>query len=417
MLIGTNLKYTKAFNVRIVLETIRLHAPLSRAEVARRTELTAQTVSNITRRLMRSGLILEAERLQEGRGAPATMLTLNPDGAFSIGLDLDKDHLTAVLVDFVGEVRQRIHEELNFPSPDEAMDLLESTVRTLMGRQGLSEDRIWGVGVGLPGPLGVSAGSVATNLVTPEAFPGWKDVPVVDILKRRLGLPIYLENNATAAAVGERWYGNGQQIGTFFYVFFGVGLGGGLVVNGQPFEGATGNAGELGYIPTANGVDHLPFFQRPHLGMYFNLPRLYSLLAESGVQVSRPADLEPLLEVGHPCLLEWLDTGVRQLAPVVLAIEYLLDPEAIFFGGRLPDPLIRHLMNRLNDQLPTMRLEGKATSPLLLVAASGADAAALGLATLPMYTSFAPAPRVLMKRASSHERNVLPTSPRMALDG
>ncbi|HEX7071302.1 MAG TPA: MarR family transcriptional regulator, partial [Rhodothermales bacterium] len=77
MLIGTNLKYTKAHNLRIVLETIRLHGPLSRAEIARRTALTAQTITNITRKLFDRDLIRETHRAQEGRGAPSTMLALH----------------------------------------------------------------------------------------------------------------------------------------------------------------------------------------------------------------------------------------------------------------------------------------------------------------------------------------------------
>lgn len=403
MLVGTNLKYTKAYNVRIVLETIRRFGPLSRAEVARRTELTAQTVSNITRELLETDLVRETERLREGRGAPATLLALNADGAFSIGLDLDKDHLTGVLVDFVGTVRERIHYELNFPSPDEAMDLLAETTQELIRRQELTTDDIWGVGVGLPGPLGISKDSVVTNVVNPKAFPGWKNVPVADLLSERLQLPLYIENNATAAAIGERWYGDGQHIRTFFYLYFGAGLGGGLIINGQPHEGLTGNAGEIGYcyLPTQDEPDATALFQRPHLGVFFNLPRLYRHLKEQNTLVSQPDALADLFVQQHPVLLEWLDTGARHLAPVILAVEYLLDPEAIFFGGRLPDVLIDALIERLKAHLPALRIEGKTTHPALLTGTAGADAAALGVATLPMYTSFAPAPGVLLKQNNS----------------
>lgn len=414
MLIGTNLKFAKAYNVRIVLETIRLYGPLSRADIARRTELTAQTVSNITRKLIKRGLIEVASRQQEGRGAPSVLLTLRPDCAFSIGLDLDKDHLTGVLVDFVGTVRRRMHLELNFPLPDEAMNLIEETASKLMEAEGLRLDQIWGVGVGLPGPLDISSGSIVTNIVNPKAFPGWKDVPVADILTRRLGVPIYLENNATAAAVGERRYGAGRHISTFFYVFFGAGLGGGMIINGQPYEGRTGNAGELGYIPTTGELDGSGEFKRPHLGVYFNVPRLYKLLARCGNPVENPADLEALLEESNPCLLEWLNTGAEKLAPIILSIEYLLDPEAIFFGGRLPNPLIRKLMERLEEILPSLRLEGKHFKPKLLSATAGADAAALGVATLPLHAAFAPAPKVLMKRDGDEEEGVFsPAAPRI----
>ncbi len=399
MLVGTNLKYTKAYNFRIVLETIRRFGPLSRAEIARRTELTAQTVSNITRELLDMNLVREAERLREGRGAPSILLALNAEGAFSIGLDLDKDHLTGVLVDFVGQVRERMHYELNFPSPSEAMDLLTETTQELMRRHDLSREHIWGVGVGLPGPMDISKDSVATNVANPKAFPGWHNIPVADILRKRLALPVYLENNATAAAIGERWYGDGQHIGTFFYLYFGAGLGGGLVIDGQPHEGHTGNAGEVGYcyLPTSSTPGSEPPSERPHLGVLFNLPRLYQRLREQGTEAAHPEDLARLYEANHAILNEWLDTGAQHLAPVLLTIEYLLDPEAIFFGGRLPDVIFRALRDRIEAILPHLRIEEKPSAMDIRIATAGIDAAALGVATLPMYHSFAPAPGVLLK--------------------
>lgn len=397
MLFGTNLKHTKAYNYRIVLETIRLYGPIPRSEVARRTELTAQTVSNITRKLLALDLIREAERVQDGRGAPAIALELNPAGAFSIGLDLDKDHLTGVLVDLKGHVRQRIRHDLSFPPPEIAMDLMTATTQQLMAAEGLTAGQVSGVGVGFPGPLVVDKGRAKQYAVNPTAFPGWDNVPVVDLLHARLGLPIFLENNATAAAIGERWYGAGQHIETFFYVFFGVGLGGGLILNGHPYEGFTGNAGELGYIPLHESPSDVAEDTPPHLGLHFNLPRLYRTLAQEGITESSSAQLTELYHQQHPTLMAWLDTGARLLAPTVLAIEFLIDPQAIFFGGRLPEVLIKALLDRLHTQLPALRLMGKPTTPDLLLATSGADAAALGVATLPMYATFAPAHDVLVK--------------------
>ena len=122
MLHGTNLEYTKAYNFRIVLETIRKLGPISRADVARQTGLTAQTVSNITRRLIASNLVGEAGQTRVGRGAPATNLIINPDGAFSIGLDLDEEHLTGVLIDLEGRLRQRVYYALSTSEPTAALD-------------------------------------------------------------------------------------------------------------------------------------------------------------------------------------------------------------------------------------------------------------------------------------------------------
>src|SRR6188474_3664704 len=124
VLTGTNLVYTKKYNLRIVHEVIRVHGPLSRADVARHTELSVQTVSNLVKELLALRLVQEGGRRSEGRGAPSTELTINPDGAFAVGLDLDRDHLTGVLVDLAGQVRQRMHMEVQTPSATEVLDLM-----------------------------------------------------------------------------------------------------------------------------------------------------------------------------------------------------------------------------------------------------------------------------------------------------
>ena len=389
MLTGTNLVYTKQYNLRIVHEVIRLHGPLPRAEIARLTELTPQTVSNLVKELMTYGLVYEAERRQKGRGAPAMALAINPDGAFSLGLDLDRDHLTAVLVDLAGAVRQRTNTPLDFPSPAEALELMVDTASGLVAREGLAMVDLSGIGVGIPGPMHQSPDGDG-YVVSPKLFPGWEDVPVATWLRERLGVPVFLENNAKAAAVGEWWYGEGQSIGTFFYVYFGSGLGGGMVMNGHPYEGFTGNAGEIGYMPTCLADDE------EHVGIHFNLPRLYERLRGLGVEASTPEDLDRLLASEHPGLLRWLDEAADHLVGLVLAIEYLLDPEAIFYGGRIPQPVVSALMDRVSARRPGRHI---VTSPRHLLATAGLDAAALGVATLPIYEALAPSTRLLLKQA------------------
>lgn len=409
MLTGTNLVYTKKYNVRIVHEVIRVYGPLSRAEVARHTQLSVQTVSNLVKELLALGLVQEVGQRSEGRGAPSTTLALNPDGAYAIGLDLDRDHLTGVLVDLAGNVRQRVHVELEFPSPTEALSLMVQTVNTLVHRQHLRIDQVAGLGVGVPGPMHQAEGGKG-YLVNPKAFPGWDKIPLASWLREQLGLPVHLENNAMAAAVGERWYGAGRQIDTFFYIYFGSGLGGGIVMHGQPYEGFTGNAGEIGYLPTVlardAGTPIAPVAgDLPHVGQHFNIARLYETLRQSGTEARSLDDLDSLLAAGHPAMLQWMEDASHHLAGLVLAIEYLLDPEAICFGGRLSDRIVGGLMERVAHEMPLRRVGGKETAPRHFLATAGEDAAALGVATLPIYEIFAPAPQVLLKQRRSPGTN------------
>lgn len=404
MLTGTNLIYTKQFNLRIVHEVIRLFGPLSRADVARHTQLTGQTVSNLVRELIALDLVREGNARTEGRGAPSTSLEINPNGAYSIGLDLDRDHLTGVLVDLAGRVRQRIEVEVDTPSPDQAVELLVDTAQTLVRRQDIKQHNLAGIGIGIPGPM-CRSGDGKGYVVNPKAFPGWHRIPLASLLQDRLDTAIFLENSATAAAVGERWYGAGKQYSTFFYIYFGEGLGGGLIMQGRPYEGSSGNAGEIGNLPTVlagsdattNGGD-----DAPHVGQHFTIPRLYEALRGDGVDVHTLEDLDDLLASEHPRLLEWMDSASDHLTGLVLAVEYVLDPEAIFFGGRLSNRILKGLMERVGRKLPARRV-GKRVVPSHLLATAGVDAAALGVATLPIYDLFAPAPQVLLKKRRTRE--------------
>ena len=400
MLSGTNLQYANSYNVRIVLEAIRLYGPLSRIDIARQTNLTAQTVTNITKKLMNAGLIYEADRFQAGRGAPSIMLELNKDAAYSVGLDFDKDHLTGILVDLHGNVRQRIHLDVDYPSPEEVMEMMTDMVNEMISNEGVDEDMIWGVGVGFPGPMVVSKGSVFSNAVNPEALPGWEQVPVVEILEKRLNLPVFLENNASAAAIGERWYGNGKHISTFFYLFFGAGLGGGLVINGQLFSGHAGNAGEVGYMPVIDATKENVKLDNQYLGAYFNLSYLFSQLKKGRTEISSSHDLEKLFKDENATLMEWIKDGSQKLNPLILAIEYLIDPQVIYLGGRLPNTIIEDIRQRLESTLPNLRIGSKINNPELKLATVGLDTAALGVATLPLYTSLAPLPKLLMKKST-----------------
>lgn len=397
MLTGTNPLYTKQYNLRIVHETIRLRGPLTRAEIARETKLTIQTVANLTKELIRLGVIHEVHRRRERRGPPSAVFAIQPGGAFAIGLDLDRDHLTGVLVDLAGEVRARAHQDLDFPSPAEALDLLAGMAESLLDRSGIARSRLSGVGVGVPGLMHRTPKRNG-YLVNPTAFPGWHDVPLAERLQQRLGMPVVVENNATAAALGERWYGAGREIGTFFYLYFGSGLGGGVVIDGHSYAGVTGNAGEIGYVPS----HRLHAFS--HVGTYFYLPRLFQLLGQQGTDAHHPEDLGRLYDRHDPVVLSWLDEGAARLAELMLSIEFLLDPEAIFFGGLLPERVLTDLVGRLERLLPEIRMAGKLENPRYLLATAGAEAGALGVATLPIYAAFAPAHAVLLKGRPSARR-------------
>lgn len=387
---GSNLIQVQAYNRRIVFDTIRLHGPISRADIARRTELTPQTVSNLVGELLRRQLVIATgQQPRQGGGKPSITLEVNPEGAYAIGVNIYLDDLSGVLVDLAGKVHGRAHHSIDSKTPDEALPQIAEIIHGFVQEQGLSREQLWGVGMGLPGPLHAEPGSA----LKPPDYSPWHKATLVDDLRRRLDLPIYLENNANAAAIGERWYGAGQTISDFIYVSFGMYLGGGIVVDGQIHRGVGGFAGELGDVPVLSSISAIT-----DLGDYASPATLYKKLEAAGERISRPADLERLYREHHTQVIEWLDTAARHLAPALVTAEYFFDPEAFIFGGRLPASLLDHIISQLAQLTPRFRKPTKSYAPMLIRSNTGEDAAALGAATLPIYETLAPHPSTLLKQ-------------------
>jgi predicted NBD/HSP70 family sugar kinase len=388
---GSNLTTVQAFNHRIVLDAIRVYGPLSRADVARQTELSAQTISNIVGELSARDLIVVAgSRPREGGGKPSALLSINPAGGYSVGVNIYLDEVSGVLIDLAGTVHHSERHALKSPHPQTVIPLIGEMVERMLAAEPQARTRLLGAGVGLPGPLHMADGEAGK---TPD-YSAWHKPSTAASLESHLATPVLLENNANAAALGERWYGQGRFIADFLYVSLGMYLGGAVIKDGQIHRGVSGFAGELGDMPALAG-------EGGSLAEVASPAVLYAALEASGTPVATPSDLAALYMAGDPVVLEWLDTAARQLAPVLIVCEYLLDPEALIFGGRLPVVVLDALIARLEDRSARFRKRTKSYVPRFIRSDAGEAAAALGAATLPIYSSLAPHPSLLLKQPSS----------------
>lgn len=394
MLSGTNIEYARSYNQRVVLEAIRLFEPISKAEIARQTNLTQPTVASIVGDLVERGVIEATGKRQGQRGQPALELKINPQGAFAIGLHLDRDHLTGVLMDLKGTVHHRVHHELHLPDPDETMPLMLETVQRLRQARSMRPDQLWGVGLAMPGPLEEETG----KLVAPPNFPGWDGIAPGKVIAENTGLPVFIESDGLAAAMGEHWYGFGQAVNHFFYVYFGVGLGGAMMMQGRPYRGFWGDMGGIGHIPVEPDGRACPCGGRGCLERYVSLTALYERLERQGISIDQPDDLVRLHRERQPALLDWLESAARYLTPALVTLENLLNPGAVVFGGRLPEPLLDDLLERLRGRLPERRMRGLKSHPSLERARLAEDAASLGAASLPIYQAISPHHHVLLKK-------------------
>jgi glucokinase-like ROK family protein len=234
----------RKLNTAVLLDALRRFAPLSRAELAARTRLNRSTVSIIVTSLIEEGLIQETDLQSSKVGRPGMLLELNPKGGFAIGIELGVDFISIILTDFIARVQWR---EQMCSDPNEDQITILDCAATLTQHAldyGLSQGlRPLGIGMGVPGLVDLRQGKLifAPNL-------HWNNVPLRLIWSQRFNLPIFVENEANAAALGEYYFGAAQGVDSFIYLSAGIGLGAGIVLDGKLFRGSNGYASEVGHM-------------------------------------------------------------------------------------------------------------------------------------------------------------------------
>jgi predicted NBD/HSP70 family sugar kinase len=383
---GTNLERAGDHNQRVTLHAIRVNGPVTRTDLAAMTGLTGAAIANITKRLHKDGLILEAGRLRGARGQPATKLVVNPDSCFSIGLNVDRDHITLVILDFVGTVRARSSREIAFAKPDTVRSFFQRSVAQVLEKTGIPRDRLVGVGVAFPDDI-----ARAHLPDQPGDYAAWAFVRVDDLIRDVLGVPVYVENDAAAAAIGEMQFGSGQHYRSFFYMLVTAALGGGLVMDGNYFRGANGRSGEIGWLQALNhsGED-------TQLQNIVSLSALYRRLADHGRHVASPRGLTRLEPESRAVVDRWIRECTEALVNSVIAINCLINPEAILIGGRLPAILVDQLAASLNERMAVFAGQLPALAKVAR-AATADDAPAVGAAILPFSDRFLPTRFALLK--------------------
>ena len=234
----------RKMNTAILLDALRRFAPLSRAELAARTGLNRSTVSIIVNSLIEEGLIQETDLQSAKVGRPGMLLELNPKGGFAIGIELGVDCISVIVSDFIAQVQWR-EQACSDPSEDQIAILDQAASLTQHALNfGLSQGlRPLGIGMGVPGMVDVRQGKLifAPNL-------HWNNVPLRLIWSQRFNLPVFVENEANAAALGEFYFGAAQGVNNFIYLSAGIGLGGGIMLDGKLFRGSMGYASEVGHM-------------------------------------------------------------------------------------------------------------------------------------------------------------------------
>jgi glucokinase-like ROK family protein len=243
MLTGDQEKVRK-INKSVVLNTLRLNAPISRARLANLTGLNRGTVSNIINDLLDEGLVSENEQEESKIGRPGVSLGLRPDGGAVIGLEIGVDFISLLLTNFVAGTLWETRVQTNpSQSPTSIINQAEQLVDQALSIAKEQRLRPLGLGIGMPGLINIHRGEliIAPNL-------NLKNVPLRLMWNQRFHLPIYIENEANLAALGEYYFGVARGVDNFIYLSSGIGLGGGIMIDGHLFRGGHGYAGEIGHM-------------------------------------------------------------------------------------------------------------------------------------------------------------------------
>jgi len=386
--VGSNQVGMRQYNERIVLQAIRLHGPLPKADVARLTRLSTQTASVIINGLLADGLVMKQERLRGRVGQPSVPIALNPDGAFTFGIKVGRRSLDVLAMDFVGRIRARESLEYTYPDPQQIFPAIQDRLAVVERQLDADPSRIVGAGVAAPLWLGGWRDLLGAPAGVMDA---WKQIDIRERIQALTPLPVEFAKDTTAACVAELVFGRGRSIENFLYLFIGTFVGGGLVVNGHLYPGPRGNAGAVGSVPLPGASRRDPK-QLLHAASGLGLEQLFSKQGMSAAAHDARA-MSPAL---RPLTDRWLEQACPALAVTITAAAAMLDLDAVVVDGSMDPHLITEIIARTGNVLDGLNWEGIGR-PELLAGSIGADARALGGAILPLYRHFAPSRELFLK--------------------
>ncbi|MCJ0868998.1 MULTISPECIES: ROK family transcriptional regulator [unclassified Streptomyces] len=319
-------------NLERVVRAVRLAGSLTQAEIARSTGLSAATVSNIVRELKEAGTVEVTDTSAGGRRARS--VSLSGDAGIVIGVDFGHTHLRVAVGNLAHQVLAEESEPLDVDASwVDGFDRAEALVGRLVEGIGIGRDKVIGVGLGVPGPIDLESGTLGSTAI----LPGWAGINPRRELSQRLGVPVYVDNDANLGALGELVWGSGRGVKDLAYIKVASGVGAGLVINGQIYRGPGGTAGEIGHITLDESGPVCRCGNRGCLETFAAARYVLPLLQSShGPELTMERVVE-LARDGDPgCRRVITDVG-RHIGSGVASLCNLLNPSRVVLGGSLAD--------------------------------------------------------------------------------
>jgi N-acetylglucosamine repressor len=370
-------------NVSLLIELVHRSGPTSRADLARQSGLSAPTVSNIVSQLLDRGIFIEVAVAPSNGGRPPVLLKVDPKAGYVIGIKLRGDGLTTVVCDLDAQVMATEETPISLVGdPAAAIQAIEEATRKALRAAAVPRSKVLGVGIGLSGVIDSNRGVCKFSHLLQ-----WHDAELAQPLRRRLRLPVWVDNDMNTLAVAEKWAGDALTARDFVTLSVGRGIGLGIVIDRSLYRGATGGSGEFGHMIVEPGG---PKCECGRFGCLEALVGEDAMRRRVGERLGREVTREKFIALalaGDVATLEVLDSAGRKLGLAVANMVTLLNPELLIICGEgtdLGDPFLAPVITAVREQ--TFADLGRQVD--VKVQRWGDDAWAVGAATLVLRESF-----------------------------
>ncbi|WP_228181179.1 ROK family transcriptional regulator [Streptomyces anulatus] len=363
-------------NLERVVRAVRMAGSLTQAEIARSTGLSAATVSNIVRELKDGGTVEVTPTSAGGRRARS--VSLSGDVGIVIGVDFGHTHLRVAVGNLAHQVLAEESEPLDVDaSSAEGFDRAEVLVKRLIAATGIGPDKVIGIGLGVPGPIDVESGTLGSTSI----LPGWTGINPSEELSGRLGVPVYVDNDANLGALGELVWGSGRGVKDLAYIKVASGVGAGLVIDGTIYRGPGGTAGEIGHITLDESGPVCRCGNRGCLETFTAARYVLPLLRPShgpGLTMERVVQLA---REGDPGCRRVIGDVGRHIGSGVANLCNLLNPSRVVLGGSLAEAG-ELVLGPIRDSVSRYAIPSAARQLSVLPGALGGRAEVLGALAL-----------------------------------
>ncbi len=332
---GGSLERLRAGNSRAVIALLAAQGPTSRADLARSTGLSRTTVSSLVTTLVASGHVVETSERgsphKGGSGRPPVLVALSAPAGGVLGVDIGHGHILVAAADRTGAVRSQDVAAVDVDSHGaQALDHAARMARSVLKRAGLARSDLQAIGMCVPAPLDRRSARIKTGIL-----PGWQDLEPGAELERRMGVPVFVDNDANLGALAEVSHGAARGVADLIYVKVASGVGAGIVLGGRLHRGATGIAGEIGHVQVGEDGPVCRCGNRGCLETTVSAPRIAELLDTA---YDEPVTTDRVLELdasGDTAVRRVLNDAGRTVGRALADLCNSLNPELVVVGGSL----------------------------------------------------------------------------------